>query len=88
MQTQTSEFPRHPVPNIPQPEQPRGHHAQQQMIYVYERQGWEYKIITEAGSDARLTADHLNALGASGWELVGVVPRPEGVQFYFKRICK
>jgi hypothetical protein len=29
--------------------------------------------------------EELNALGAEGWELVGIVALPETSQFYFKR---
>jgi hypothetical protein len=50
------------------------------MVYVNERQQWEYKTITTALSD-----DALNTLGADGWELVGVVALPAITQFYFKR---
>jgi hypothetical protein len=41
---------------------------------------WEYRIIASAVTEAAL-----NALGADGWELVGVVALPATTQFYFKR---
>jgi hypothetical protein len=51
------------------------------MVYVYEKQQWEYKVVVQnAMSEAQL-----NALGAEGWELVGVVAVAEVPQFYFKR---
>jgi hypothetical protein len=50
------------------------------MVYVYEKQQWEYRVIASA-----LTEDALNMLGAEGWELVGVVTLPATTQFYFKR---
>jgi hypothetical protein len=50
------------------------------MVYVYEKQQREYKRIASA-----MTEDELNALGAEGWELVGVVALPDTTQFYFKR---
>ena len=52
------------------------------MVYVYEKQRWEYKIIVRNA----MTEEELNAFGAQGWELVGVVALPEKSQFYFKRI--
>jgi hypothetical protein len=36
--------------------------------------------------DQPLTQDELNALGKDGWELVGIVPLLNTVQFYLKRI--
>jgi Domain of unknown function (DUF4177) len=51
------------------------------MVYVYEKQRWEYKVIVQGA----VTEEELNALGADGWELVGVVALPERTQFYFKR---
>jgi hypothetical protein len=50
------------------------------MVYVYEKQQWEYRIIASA-----MTQDELNTLGADGWELVGVVALPATTQLYFKR---
>jgi sulfur relay (sulfurtransferase) DsrC/TusE family protein len=51
------------------------------MVYVYEKQQWEYKIVASA-----MTEDELNTLGAEGWELVGVVERSATTQLYFKRV--
>jgi hypothetical protein len=51
------------------------------MVYVYEQQRWEYRIIVKA-----MTENELNTLGAEGWELVDVVVRPATTQFYFKRV--
>lgn len=57
------------------------------MVYVYEKQEWEYKVVSkDVGDHPSLSEEELNAIGASGWELVGVVPRPSKVQFYFKRV--
>jgi hypothetical protein len=33
-----------------------------------------------------MAQEELNALGAEGWELVGVVALPEQTNFYFKRV--
>jgi hypothetical protein len=68
---------KHPIP------QPA---LQPPMVYVYEKQGWEYKIIVKKPADEELpTEQELNKLGASGWELVGVVRLSDKVQFYLKR---
>jgi hypothetical protein len=57
------------------------------MVYVYEKQGWEYKVVTQSAADEHaLSEEELNLLGQSGWELVGIVPLPARVQFYFKRV--
>ena len=52
------------------------------MVYVYERQQWEYKVLIQTA----ISEQELNALGAAGWELVGVVPLRESTHFYFKRV--
>jgi len=43
---------------------------------------WEYKLIVQSA----LSEGELNALGAGGWELVGVIGLPDTSQFYFKRV--
>jgi len=87
MQMRLNEFPKHPLPNAPQPEPPQRSQVQPPMVFVYEKQGWEYKVVTKnVEADRSLTEDELNALGASNWELVGMVPLPGTVQFYFKRV--
>ena len=48
---------------------------------VYVQPVWEYKhMAVESPPDEA----ELNALGADGWELVGVVPAANAVHFYFK----
>jgi hypothetical protein len=39
------------------------------MVYVYEKQRWEYKVIVQHA----ISEEELNALGAGAWELVAVV---------------
>jgi hypothetical protein len=73
--------PSHPFPQPPQPQQPPVPHIQTPMVYVYEKQQWEYRIIASA-----MTQEDLNSLGAEGWELVSVVAQPATTQFYFKRL--
>lgn len=85
MKSNVSEFPKHPLPQIPQPTDPQRPPAQQPTVFVYERQGWEYRVVSKE-VDQPLTQDELNALGKDGWELVGIVPLLNTVQFYLKRI--
>lgn len=87
MKTLIAEFPKHPLPQIPQPESPQQPRVQPPTIYVYERQQWEYRVVTKnVAEESTQSEGDLNALGQDGWELVGVVPRPTTVQFFFKRV--
>src|SRR5262245_7480157 len=87
MKTHIAEFPKHPLPQIPQPQSPEQPRVQPPTVYVYERQQWEYRVVTEKPADEpALSEGALNALGRDGWELVGVVQLPTTVQFFFKRV--
>ena len=87
MKTHLNEIPRRPFPNVPEPEQPQRPRVQQPTVYVYEKQAWEYKVVTRnIADDSVLSEEELNAIGASGWELVGVVTLQSKAQFYFKRV--
>jgi hypothetical protein len=56
---------------------------------VYVPPAWEYTEIERSAAAGQLpTAAELNALGADGWELAGVVQAVEAVHFYFKRLAK
>lgn len=82
MRPNLSEFPKYPVPNVPQ--QP---HVQPPTVFVYEKQRWEYRVVTHDVAEMQRTGeDELNALGKDGWELVGVLALPNGARFYFKRV--
>ena len=85
MKTPLVEFPKQPLPQTPQqPMQwPR---VQPPTVYVYERQEWEYRVVTKAPDEPALCVDDLNVLGRDGWELVGVVPLQTRVQLVFKRL--
>jgi hypothetical protein len=84
MKTHVAEFPKHPLPHLPQQQEPR---VQPPTVYVYEKQAWEYRVISKNVVDElTLPEDELNALGSEGWELVGVVQLLTKVQFFFKRI--
>jgi hypothetical protein len=86
MKTHTAEFPKHPFRHIPQrPQQPEHPRVQPSTVFVYERQGWEYRIASRKSDEQPLGEDELNALGNDGWELIGVVPLPHEVRFFFKR---
>jgi hypothetical protein len=59
------------------------------MIYVYEEQAWEYKVVLKNVPEAEvLSEQELNELGVKGWELIGVATLADKVQFYFKRVRK
>lgn len=73
--------PQHPFPHPPQPEKPQLPRVQPPMVFVYEKQRWEYKVILQSA----VSEEELNALGAKGWDLVGVATLPETAQFYFTR---
>ena len=88
MQSNVSEFPKCPLPHVPQPSEPQRTQMQQPTILVYERQGWEYEVVSRTVDQLPLTQGELHALGKDGWELVGVVALSNTVQFYFKRILK
>ena len=78
MQSQLTDPPTHP---LPPPQQPQRRHVPTPMVYVYERQQWEYKVIVQGA----ISEGELNALGADGWELAGVTSLRDTLQFYFKR---
>jgi len=87
MKTHLAEFPKHPVPHVPQPPEPEQRRVQPPTVYVYERQTWEYRVISRIVDDeGTLPEGELNALGSEGWELVGVVLLRANVQFFFKRV--
>lgn len=46
---------------------------------------WEYRRVDRTGSGQLLTDDQLNALGAEGWELAGVVSDFAGTHYFMKR---
>jgi hypothetical protein len=69
------------------PQQPRAPQVPAPMVYVYEKQTWEYRtIVKNTTAEELLSEEELNALGVSGWELTGVVTLRRRVHFYFKRI--
>ena len=60
MQVHQNELPRHPLPHIPQPQQPQ---VQLPTVYVYEKQRWEYRVVSkDVADEAPLSEDELNAL--------------------------
>ena len=76
--------PQHEIPTPHRPLERRGTHVEPPSVYVESR--WEYReLVREPGSSSHPTEDDLNALGADGWELMGVVARGEQVHFFFKR---
>lgn len=58
-------------------------------IYVKESLKWEYKqIIRNLEKESPLGEEELNALGADGWEMSGVMHQPPLAYFYFKRLIE
>lgn len=75
------------VPEIPTPApQPLPiPHLEPPLVHVPPT--WEYHHVQRTAGQS-LDEQQLNALGAQGWELVGVSTEPDGVHFYFKRqVC-
>ena len=68
--------PPHPEPRVPLP-----------LPTVYVAPVWEYKHLHRVirGDAPPVTENELNALGADGWELAGMIPSLTGVHLYFKR---
>ena len=58
-------------------------HIQPPLVYV--EPVWEYKAVTRKTSPEEA---ELNALGAQGWELVGVASEGGALHFYFKRVVR
>ena len=57
------------------------------MVYVHERQKWEYHVVVRNPSEGELLSQReLNELGTNGWELTGVITLSDKVHFYFKRV--
>jgi hypothetical protein len=85
MQVRVIDPPQPPFPQHPQPPQTRAPQVQPPMVYVYEPQRWEYKIVVRDTEEKPLSEQDLNGFGSGGWELVGVAALPPKVHFYFKR---
>jgi hypothetical protein len=72
----------------PQPQLPQGTQVHSPMVYVYEKQTWQYKVIAKnTTAEELLSEEELNALGVSGWELAAVVTLRRTVLFYFKQVA-
>ena len=70
----------------PDPAAPQTEPAHPSMVYVYEDQAWEYKLVARGASQGwRLPEQELNALGDEGWELAAIASVPDAAHFYFKR---
>lgn len=80
-----SEVPPRPVPPqpAPSPHMPEVH-VHTPLVYV--EPAWEYRHITrDVAAEDELSDAELTALGADGWELVGIYGDQRSVHFYFKR---
>jgi hypothetical protein len=87
MSNAISEYPKPPLPHVPQPLEPRGPLAQPRTVIVYEREQWEYTVLEkDSSSDQTVSESELNELGRAGWELAGVVAAGARAQLIFKRL--
>ena len=66
-----------------QPELPHDVRVETPLVQVEPQ--WEYREVVREPGAALMTAAELDDLGASHWELVGVVSAVDGVLFFFKR---
>lgn len=87
MRQPVSEFPKHPLPHVPPtPLEPQRPPVQPPTVVVYEKERWEYKVVSQGtADDPRAVDDALNALGRDGWEVVGIASLPNAVHVYLKR---
>lgn len=86
MQYEINEYPKPPLPHVPQPLEPPGPRVQAPTVFVYEREEWEYKVIERnASGDQMVSESELNELGRAGWELTGVVSAGQQAKLIFKR---
>jgi hypothetical protein len=89
MMIRLSDSPQTPFPLPPQPQRPQTPQAPSPMVYVYEKQEWEYRVVVKnVAEEGLLSEQELNELGKGGWELVGVAVPSSKVHFYFKRARK
>lgn len=62
--------------------------VQAPFVYVSEDVVWEYKhIVRNLEREEAPSEEHLNILGAEGWELVAILAELPYVHFYFKRMA-
>jgi hypothetical protein len=72
------------IPFVPRPTELRGAHVEPPWVPMHPR--WVYKeLVRDAESGELPTEAELNAFGAAGWELTGIVRAGHQVHFYFKR---
>jgi hypothetical protein len=71
------------------PEQPAVTPLPSMTVFVKDTPVWEYKqVVRDMNSAQALNEDELNALGAEGWEMVGILNATPLTYFYFKRLAK
>ncbi len=56
------------------------------MVYVSQRQAWEYKYLTRVLAEV-LGKEELNRLGHEGWELISVLTDGTHIHYYLKRLA-
>ena len=89
-QTKSNELPKLPsdLPPFPRPsETPAVEPSMSPVIYVPQKTVWAYHIvIRDVATEAPMSVEELNELGADGWELVGVITSDSSIIHYFKRL--
>jgi hypothetical protein len=85
MHTESVDPPQTPHPFQPQPRTPQ---TQTPMVYVYEQPKWEYRTVLKGPDQAEVSDADLSALGADGWELVGIGSLSGTLQLFFKRAIR
>lgn len=76
------------LPEVPElPRQPPEVKIQPPLVFVHPV--WEYKHLVRKLPTAQPPEDtDLNALGADGWELVGMFAQADILHFYLKRLVR
>ncbi len=68
------------------PEQPGGGFLPLPMVPMKDEPVWEYRqLVRNLARESAPSESELNALGAEGWELSGILSDSPFVYFYFKR---
>ena len=77
---------RNEIPPLPRPFAPQMPEVHVHPPLVFVPPAWEYQEVVRSLDEAgALTEPELNALGADGWELAGILQDGRQVNYYFKR---
>lgn len=80
-----NEFPP-PPPPAPRPFVPQAPNVHVQPPFVFVQAEWSYReVVRDLDETGAMTEADLNALGAEGWELAGILQDGRSVRYYLKR---